>query len=362
MSARRVRGRRRRRRHLVLEPLPGRALRRREHATTRYSFSTRARAGVGVDRALPDAAGDPALPQPRRRPLRPAPRHPASSTRVTAAHVRRATRTLDGHAPTTATRSRRASASWPSAACRRPTCPTSRGSTTFEGDWYHTGALAARGRRLHRQARRRHRHRLVRHPGDPADRRAGRAPDRLPAHAELQHPGAQRARWTRSTSARSRPTTPSAAQQARDVARSGIAARPPNDALALEVTPRSAQRELRGALAGAAASTCSSARSPTCSSTREANETAAEFVRDKIREIVQDPAIAELLVPDGPPVRHQAALRRHRLLRDVQPRQRHARRRPASTPIEAITPTGIRTRRRASTSSTSSSSPPASTR
>ena len=34
-----------------------------------------ARAGMGVERALPGAAGDPALPQPRRRPLRPPPRH-----------------------------------------------------------------------------------------------------------------------------------------------------------------------------------------------------------------------------------------------------------------------------------------------
>ena len=35
--------------------------------------------------------------------------------------------------------------------------------------------VAARGRRLHRPARRRHRHRLLRHPVDPAHREAGRA-------------------------------------------------------------------------------------------------------------------------------------------------------------------------------------------
>ena len=37
-----------------------------------YSFSPGARAGVELDRALRRPAGDPALPQPRRRPLRPA--------------------------------------------------------------------------------------------------------------------------------------------------------------------------------------------------------------------------------------------------------------------------------------------------
>ena len=52
--------------------------------------------------------------------------------------------------------------------------------------------LAPRGRRLHRQAGRRHRHRLVGHPVDPADRRAGRRADGLPAHTELLAAGPQR--------------------------------------------------------------------------------------------------------------------------------------------------------------------------
>ena len=41
----------------------------------------RARAGVGVERGLPLPARDRALPQPRRRPLRPAARHPAGARR-----------------------------------------------------------------------------------------------------------------------------------------------------------------------------------------------------------------------------------------------------------------------------------------
>ena len=44
------------------------------------------------------------------------------------------------------------------------------------------GPVAARRRRLRRPAGRRHRHRLVGDPGDPVDRRAGRAPHRVPAH------------------------------------------------------------------------------------------------------------------------------------------------------------------------------------
>ena len=45
----------------------------------------------------------------------------------------------------------------------------------------------------HRQARRDHRDRRVRRPGDPRDRADGRAPDRLPAHADLVLPEVRRA-------------------------------------------------------------------------------------------------------------------------------------------------------------------------
>ena len=55
------------------------------------------------------------------------------------------------------------------------------------------GALAPRRRRFRGQTRGHHRHRLVRHPGHPGDRRRSTPPDRLPAHAELLHPGPQRA-------------------------------------------------------------------------------------------------------------------------------------------------------------------------
>ena len=54
----------------------------------------------------------------------------------------------------------------------------------------------------------------------------------------------------------------------------------------------------------------------------EANELAADFVRRKIRAIVNDPATAEKLCPKDHPIGSQAAVRRHELLRDLQPAKR----------------------------------------
>ena len=152
------------------------------------------------------AAGDPALPQPRRRPLRPAPQHPVQHP----GHRRRTTtrRPAAGRSrPTRATASRRSTSSPPSAACRRTSRPTFPGLDDFQGEWYHTGALAPRGRRLHRQAGRRDRHRLDRRAVDPGDRRAGRPPLRVPAHRRTTTSRRATARSTRRSSTRSRPTT-----------------------------------------------------------------------------------------------------------------------------------------------------------
>ena len=73
---------------------------------------------------------------------------------------------------------------------------------------------------------------------------------------------------------------------------------------------------------------------------RRANETAADFVRDKIHQIVDDQAVADLLAADDRR-RLQAAVRGHRLLRHLQPGQRELVDVSAS-PIE-ITPRGLRT-------------------
>ena len=73
---------------------------------------------------------------------------------------------------------------------------------------------------------------------------------------------------------------------------------------------------------------CSSAPpSRTCWSTRRPTTRRREFIKDKIRSIVKDPATAAHTGRHRPPLCGQAAADRHRLLRNLQPRQRHAGRR-----------------------------------
>ena len=212
LSARVFEAGERRRRHLVLEPLPGRALRRREHGVL-VPVLRGAPAGVGVDRALRHAARDPRLREPRRRPLRPA-RATSSSTR--ACSPRPSTK------PTAGGRSRTddgdgAVGAVPDHGDRLPVVGEHsrlpRAATRFAGATYHTGSLAARGRRLHRQARR------VIGTGSSGIQsipiiaeQAARA-HRVPAHRELL--GARRTTRPldeRRHRARSRPTTPASAR------------------------------------------------------------------------------------------------------------------------------------------------------
>ena len=78
---------------------------------------------------------------------------------------------------------------------------------------------------------------------------------------------------------------------------------------------------------------------------RAANDQAAEFVRNKIRSTVKDPEVAELLAPKDHADRHQAHLRRHRLLRDLQPPQCRAWSTCAASRSRRSSPAGIRTAR-----------------
>ena len=93
---------------------------------------------------------------------------------------------------------------------------------------------------------------------------------------------------------------------------------------------------------------------------RDANDTAAEFVRSQIRDVVEDPDVAERLSPRGHPfgtkrpcldTDYYATYNRDNVsLVDVR-----------DDPIVEITPTRDPHRDRPSTSSTRSCSPPAST-
>ena len=185
------RGRRRRRRHLVLEPLP-RAPASTPRATPTATCSRpRAVRRVGVAGALRRAARDRALPQPRRRPVRPASAHalrlPASCRPTWDEQSRR------GRSSSSATAPRCGPGSWspPPACCRCRTSPTCPGASDFGGESHHTGRwpkdgvdlagkrVAVVGTGVQRRA------------GDPGHRRRGRVAHRVPAHRQLVHAAQQ---------------------------------------------------------------------------------------------------------------------------------------------------------------------------
>ena len=218
--------------------------------------------------------------------------------------------------------------------------------------------LAPRGRRLHRQARRGDRHRVVGDPVDPAHRRPGVAAHRVPAHAELLDPGAQRPA--------PRGAPPALRGRSRGVPRGGppVGRRradgraEPGQRTRRDAT-RSARRQTRRMWQGSELLLVGAEFSDVLTNA-EANETVSEFVRDKIRSIVDDPETAETLCPKY----HYISTKRpcldtnyyetynlpHVRLVDLR-----------KTPITTVTETGIDTTRRA-WSSTPSSTPPGSTR
>ena len=355
----RLRGRRRRRRHLVLEPLSGRALRRREHGLLLLVLATScSRSGTG-----------PSATPPSRRSCATSTTSPTASTcaatssfdtRVTAAALRRGGEPLDDRDRPRRRASRRGSASWRPAASPTAQLPDVPGLDDLRGPVVPHRPLAARGRRLHRPAGRRHRHRLVRRSSrsrsSPSRPRTSTVFQRTPnfsmparnAPLDPEYERRVKAELCRAPASR-RATSRDRLRRAASTSRS-----------ALDDRRSERQREYearwdRGGLG------FTSAFSDLLID-QDANETAAEFVRAKIRATVRDPAVAEMLSPRRLPDRHQAALRST----PTTTRRSTATTSPWSTvretPIEAITPTGLRTQRRASTSSTASSSRPASTR
>ena len=258
-----LRGRRRRRRHLVLEPLPGRPLRHREHGVL-LRLRRGAPAGVGVDRALRAAARDPRAT-------------PSTSPTAT---------TCAATSPSTpgSPRATYDEADQHLAGADRP---GPRRHVPVRGDGHrlpvvgqHPGhprqgrlrrpdlphrPLAPRGRRLHRPAGRHHRHRLLGAPVDPDHRRAGRAPHRVPAHRHLRGAGLEPPARPRRGGQGQGQLRRVPRRQPPDAERVRRLARPPRAGHHGGARPRSARPASRSA--GSTAACPSSARSPTCSST-----------------------------------------------------------------------------------------------
>ena len=162
-----------------------------ESYTYGYSFSTELLAGVELDGALRRSGRDPALPELRRRQVRPAPPHAVRRARVDVGRLRRR-RHLWRLTSTTGASSRAASSCRPSACCRCRRAALPRASTLPRAASFHTCHWPHGAGRLRRQAGRRDRHRRHRRAGDPRDRRRGRRADGVPAPTELVRAAPQR--------------------------------------------------------------------------------------------------------------------------------------------------------------------------
>ena len=134
----------------------------------------------------------------------------------------------------------------------------------------------------------------------------------------------------------------------RDYANRRAAARAMRTGVLLEVNPRSAlevdeaTREAEYERRWQAGSTAFLAAFSDLLISQQANDTAADFVRRKIRELVRDPAVAEMLLPDNHPIgtkRLCVDTRYYETFNLPHVRLVDLRR----TPIETVTATGIRT-------------------
>ena len=180
--------------------------------------------------------------------------------------------------------------------------------------------LAARGRQARRQARRDHRHGLVGHPGDPADRRAGGPSDGVPAHAELRLPGAQRPAPTDRVALLEKDRA-----DYREQARWSLAGvpLPRTTEFSWQLSEAERRQRFETALAAGDLIVMLTQLWADQGVDVEGNALAADLIREKIRSIVKDPETAAALTPRDHPFGVQTALPRDQLLRDLQPAQRH---------------------------------------
>ena len=178
---------RRLRRHVVLEPLPGRAVR---HRVVHLPAAARG-ARLHPQGEVHAGAGDPRAQPAHRRALRALRRRPVPD-RGDDPDVGRRRRHGGSSPPTAATSCAPASSAWPAGRCTGRSCPASTASSSYQGHSFHTsrGTTTTRAAtteggldKLARQAHRRHRHRCDGRADRSPPRRGRRAAVRVPAHA-----------------------------------------------------------------------------------------------------------------------------------------------------------------------------------
>ena len=348
----------RRRRYLVLEPLPGGALRLGDHVLL-VLLPARPGAGVAAHRAVPGAAGHPALPRRRWPTASTCARTSPSAPRVTAIEYDEAAEPVDAAHATDRAQSPRPGTSSPrSAACPPPTSRSSpaRTPSTASACTPETGRsepVDFTGKRVGRD-----RHRLVRHPGDPGDRRAGRAPDGVPAHRAVQHPGEERPadRGLRRAVEGELP-----GMAAPGTAFPGGLPYPASTAFALRRAGRRSGRRPTRHPWDAGGFTFLSGSFTDIVLRRGGQRDRGRLRPGKIGEIVRDPETADMLKPWDFPIGTKRLPLDTELLRDVQPAERHPGR-PASGRRSRRSPRTASGPAPASTTWTSSSTPPGTTR
>ena len=258
-------------------------------------------------------------------------------TRVTVGDVRRDDRPLDGRDGPGRPGDRRASASWPPAACRTRRCPTSRAARPSRA----SGTTPASGRT-----------RAWTSPAGGSGSSGPGPPRSSPSRSSRSRPrisSSSSARRTTACPPRTRRSIPTYERrvketyadfrrQARESRVGFVTERSGDSALAVPEEERMREYEKRWSRGGLGFS----AAYTDLLISKEANDTAAEFFRAKIRDIVRDPEVARALTPTDYPLGtkrlcvdtgyYDTFNRDNVTLVDLR-----------KTPIEAITPRGVRT-------------------
>ncbi len=339
-------------------PGSGTATRARAATSRASTTPTRSRAELEQEwewtRALPGPAGDPALPQPRRRPLRPAARHPARDRASSALRFDEDDRSLDRSTPTTA---RAFTAQLVRDGGRLPVvdegAQASRASTTSRASWYHTAPWPHGGRRLHRASG----SAVIGtgSTGDPGDSRRSRRQAeqlyRVPAHAELQRARAEPSRCDAERPAWVKARLPRAPAGRAAVACCGVPCTAPTRSDA-RGHARGAAARFRAALAAGRRRALRDVASPTSSSDQD-----GEPERGRVRPRARSARPCTTRRSPRRCARTGYPIGTKRLCVDIDYFETYNRDNVTLVdlrrdPIEEITPRGIRARRGASTRST----------